>query len=195
MTDLRVLIVADNLLARAGLAALLADQASVRVVGQVAGGETLVDDLDTYRPDALVWDFGWEPGAAHEQLSELIEELGEPMKEIVLSPWPEPEVLHHLITAQVLTRDHFGNLITNLDRGTYELWRGDTPDRDIRVMVHDTQLVGVRRSFVDVAVGHCLAYFGSGGHLEIAARNASAAELLAAGRASEVRLRKPNEGR
>lgn len=76
MADLRVLIVADNLLARAGLAALLVEHAEVNVVGQVAGSTLLADDLDVYRPDALVWDFGWEPGTAQTHLAELSDDLG-----------------------------------------------------------------------------------------------------------------------
>jgi DNA-binding NarL/FixJ family response regulator len=36
----------------------------------------LADDIDVYRPDVLVWDFGWEPLAALECFSELSDELG-----------------------------------------------------------------------------------------------------------------------
>lgn len=76
MNELRVLVVADNLLARAGLTALISDQPGFRVVGQVAAGESLADDLDVYRPDVLVWDFGWETRAAQERLADLVDELG-----------------------------------------------------------------------------------------------------------------------
>lgn len=54
---LRILVVAQDLLARAGLASLLADQPGVAVVGQV-DGERLDNDVDVYRPDILVWDAG-----------------------------------------------------------------------------------------------------------------------------------------
>jgi two-component system, NarL family, nitrate/nitrite response regulator NarL len=76
MADVRVLVVADHLLARAGLSALLSDQPPLRVVGQVAGGESLVDDIEVYQPDLLVWDFGWEPKAAQERLAGLSDETG-----------------------------------------------------------------------------------------------------------------------
>lgn len=59
MFDLRVLVIASNPLARAGLSALLADQPGVNIVGQV--DHDLPDTLDLYRPDVLVWDMGWEP--------------------------------------------------------------------------------------------------------------------------------------
>jgi two-component system nitrate/nitrite response regulator NarL len=71
MVDLRVLIVAGDPLARAGLATLLADQAGYAVVGQVAGDETLPGELAVYRPDVLVWDLGWDPALALERLVSL----------------------------------------------------------------------------------------------------------------------------
>jgi DNA-binding NarL/FixJ family response regulator len=61
MNPYRVLIIADDPLARAGLAALLADQDGCTVVGQVAGDDPA---LDVYRPDALIWDLGWDPDPA-----------------------------------------------------------------------------------------------------------------------------------
>ncbi len=77
MVEVRLLIVADNLLTRAGLAALLTEQSDYEVVGQVDGGATLADDLDVYQPDVLVWDFGWQPKTSVERLSSLVEEIGE----------------------------------------------------------------------------------------------------------------------
>ena len=56
--ELRVLVVADDPLARAGLAALLAAQPGATVVGQVAGEAGLSSALDVYRPDIVVWDMG-----------------------------------------------------------------------------------------------------------------------------------------
>jgi two-component system nitrate/nitrite response regulator NarL len=64
MDDNRVLIVADDPLARAGLAALLADREGCAIVGQIAAeGELFGEfarEVDVYRPDALIWDLGWE---------------------------------------------------------------------------------------------------------------------------------------
>ena len=60
MTDLKILIVALNPLARMGLAALLAGQQGIAIAGQTAGGINLADEIDLYRPDALIWDWGWD---------------------------------------------------------------------------------------------------------------------------------------
>jgi len=62
MNELRVLIAATDPLARAGLAALLADQPGISVIGQVAGDDLAVM-LDVYRPEVVVWDVGWEGSA------------------------------------------------------------------------------------------------------------------------------------
>lgn len=74
----RVLIAADTLLARVGLAALLqtAEQ-TLHVVGQTAGDEALLDDLDIYRPDVVAIDLGYEPLALLPRLL-LLADVGMP---------------------------------------------------------------------------------------------------------------------
>lgn len=61
-TDLRVLVVADDLLARAGLTALLAAETGIDIVGQVAvdNESGLADALDVYRPDVMLLDLGMD---------------------------------------------------------------------------------------------------------------------------------------
>src|SRR5262245_50125204 len=78
MTDLRILIVGDNPLARTGLAALLAGESGIAIVGQVAGSNDLPEDLDLYKPDIAVWDLGWEPSSALENLAD-VKEIGTPV--------------------------------------------------------------------------------------------------------------------
>lgn len=64
MLDLRVLVVAEDPLARAGLATLLADVPGLHVVGQVGSAATLDEDVALYRPDVVLWDLGWNPDDA-----------------------------------------------------------------------------------------------------------------------------------
>ncbi|XWX04210.1 response regulator transcription factor [Aggregatilineales bacterium SYSU G02658] len=59
MNPLRVMIVADDLLVRTGLAALLESQADVRLVGQ-AHPARFADDAEMFQPDVVVWDLGWQ---------------------------------------------------------------------------------------------------------------------------------------
>jgi DNA-binding NarL/FixJ family response regulator len=59
--NLRVLIIADDPLTRAGLATLLTDQPGFSVVGRIATGGDLLAEVDIYRPDLLLFDLGWDP--------------------------------------------------------------------------------------------------------------------------------------
>src|SRR5437867_10622975 len=85
MLELRVLIVADDPLARAGLATLLTQQPGCTVVGQMAGQADVLDGLRLYHPDVVMWDLGWEPTpelavspTALEQLAD-VRDAGQPV--------------------------------------------------------------------------------------------------------------------
>jgi two-component system, NarL family, nitrate/nitrite response regulator NarL len=67
----RLLIVADDPLARTGLSTLLTEQSDFTVTGQIAGTVDLLPNIGVYAPDMLVWDMGWEPSAALERLADL----------------------------------------------------------------------------------------------------------------------------
>ena len=64
--DLRVLVVADDHLARAGLAALIDDQPGCAVAGQVSGLDYASIGPDVFSHDVEVWDLGWVPERALE---------------------------------------------------------------------------------------------------------------------------------
>jgi DNA-binding NarL/FixJ family response regulator len=69
-SDIRILVVADDHLARAGLAAMLSDQPGCTVVGQVSGPEHAAAGVDVYSPDIVVWDLGWDAQRSLESLDE-----------------------------------------------------------------------------------------------------------------------------
>lgn len=62
MSNLRILILADDPLVRSGLA--LIEQTGLDVAGMEHSGVDLLAALDLYRPDAILWDAGWEPDQA-----------------------------------------------------------------------------------------------------------------------------------
>jgi DNA-binding NarL/FixJ family response regulator len=70
MADLRLLVVAADPLARAGLVTLLDERPGLHIAGQVSGGESLAEELDVFQPDVLVFDLGWEPDEGLETLEE-----------------------------------------------------------------------------------------------------------------------------
>ena len=75
MPNTRVVVIADNLLARVGLSALLDGKDDIDVVGQLAGTDdpTFVDDLDLYNPDVVVFDLGYDPLTLISRLNALLE--------------------------------------------------------------------------------------------------------------------------
>ncbi len=68
---IQVLILADSLLARAGLAALLDAAEFCDVVGQSSFHQA-VDTVYEYRPDVLLVELGWQVQASSEELSQLV---------------------------------------------------------------------------------------------------------------------------
>jgi DNA-binding NarL/FixJ family response regulator len=67
--DVRVLIVAGDPLARAGIAALVADQPHLAVAGQTQGDAEISAAAAAFAPHAVIWDLGWNPTAQIETLS------------------------------------------------------------------------------------------------------------------------------
>jgi len=64
MSDLRILIVAEDPLVRAGLANSLATQPGCILAGQESVHADLLAACDLHRPEVLVWDMGWDPSPA-----------------------------------------------------------------------------------------------------------------------------------
>jgi S-adenosylmethionine hydrolase len=84
------------------------------------------------------------------------------------APLPTPRTSGGVVTGEVVHIDRFGTLVTNIPAA---LGSGG-----VRV---GTQDIGpLRSAFGDVATGALLAFVGSGGTIEIAARDSSAARVL-----------------
>src|SRR5205823_5143194 len=74
---------------------------------------------------------------------------------------------------------HFGTLISNIPGGVVE--------PGVRIRVAGTEIGTLARTFGDVKRGVLVAFVGSGGTVEIAVRDGSAARLLGVGVGAEVR--------
>jgi len=98
-------------------------------------------------------------------------ELGEPTRDFVPSWVDGPEVVGQAVRGVVITMDHFGNLISNIDQETLR--------RFTRPVVHaGNHRIPVRRTYGDVQPGEYLALVNSFGVLEVARAEQSAAEGL-----------------
>lgn len=71
--SLRLLIIADDPLVRAGLTALLANQSDLTIAGQIDNASNLWSDIEIYSPDVILCDLGWNPSPMLEHLSDIQE--------------------------------------------------------------------------------------------------------------------------
>ena len=97
---------------------------------------------------------------------------------------PKPVVATGSIHGEVLRVDRFGNLVTNIDRRTFDAGAG----RSIEIRVGGHQVSKVVSTYADAPQGEICALFGSTDQLEIAANGASASALLGLGRGSPVHV-------
>ncbi len=78
MLEVRVLVIADDPLARAGLAALLAAQPGMNVVGRAAAMDDLLAARQAYRPDVVLWDLGHELARSTQRMA-LLDKIDVPV--------------------------------------------------------------------------------------------------------------------
>lgn len=97
---------------------------------------------------------------------------------------PAPDVEDGAIRGEVVRVDRFGNLVTNIDRRSFDSVAGRVAE--IRAGRHEVGRVA--STYAEVAPGEVCALFGGTDHLEIAARGASAAAVLDLGRGAPVHV-------
>ncbi len=90
------------------------------------------------------------------------------------------------LVGRIIHIDAVGNCVTNIRPG--HLLETGLLDQPL-IQVIDQQIVGVQRTYTDVARGDLLALFGSTDHLEVALRNGNAAKRLGVGIGDTVRVR------
>jgi S-adenosylmethionine hydrolase len=115
------------------------------------------------------------PVAAHLAAGMPPSALGSPMTDPVRLEWPRAQrPTPGTIAGEVAYIDHFGNLITNIPGA----WLDGDP-ASWQCQIGHLSVGGLRAAYADVALGDLLAIVSSGGTLEIAVREGSAAGRLA----------------
>ena len=106
-------------------------------------------------------------------------EVGPQITSIVPAWVDEPEVTADQVAGVIITIDHFGNLITNIEAGLIQRFSHPM----VRTGGHS---FAVRRTYGEVRPGDYLALVNSFGVVEIARAEQSAAEALGLGRGAPV---------
>jgi S-adenosyl-L-methionine hydrolase (adenosine-forming) len=113
--------------------------------------------------------------------------LGRPVTDYQRLDIPVPEVADDGVRGMVLRVDQFGNVVTNIDRRTFEaVARG----KSVQVSVDGHRVEQIVATYAEIPVGGVCALFGSTDHLELAANAASAAERLGLARGAVVEVRR-----
>ncbi len=122
------------------------------------------------------------PAAAALAAGHALGSLGEPLTGIpVRLAAPPPHYEGKTVVGAVIYVDRFGTLVTNLTAEEVPPYA--------RLVVEDVDLGPLRSTFGDVPTGGLLAFLGSGGEVEIAVRDGSAARRLGLGVGGRVRAR------
>jgi S-adenosyl-L-methionine hydrolase (adenosine-forming) len=119
------------------------------------------------------------PAAAALAIGTRLENLGSPVTDATHAPLPTPHHDGTAVMGEVLYVDRFGTLISNIP--------GPDVEPGVRIRVAGTDVGALRRTFGDVERGTLVALVGSGGTVEVAVRDGSAARLLGVGVGAEVR--------
>ena len=98
MSTIRVLLVDDHAVMRAGLRALLASEPDIEVIGEASTGEEGVEETGRLRPDVVLMDLSM-PGCGGLAATRRIAALGLPTRVLVLTVHAEREYLLPLLDA------------------------------------------------------------------------------------------------
>lgn len=119
------------------------------------------------------------PAAGQLALGAALTHLGQAITDPFRAPLPAPHRDGPDVTGEVIYVDRFGTLISNIP--------GEAVRAGVQVKVNGTNIGPLQRTFGDVQIGELVALVGSGGTVEIAVRDGSAAKKLGVGVGAQVK--------
>jgi DNA-binding NarL/FixJ family response regulator len=134
--DLRILVVSEDNLARAGLSSLISEYQGIIVAGQTSASTDLTEDIDLYYPDIIVWDLGFDTSGSMEWLAAAAES-GVPI--VVLAPDADTALAasYHGVFG-LLPRDTEGHILFAAIRASAEgLVTIDTRFKDVLLGIRE----------------------------------------------------------
>ena len=109
--------------------------------------------------------------------------LGRPVTDYVMIDLPLPEIAKDRITGQVMRIDHFGNLVSNIDRKSFDRL---AQAGSIQIKVGEHAIGRLVETYADIGDDEVCALFGSTDHLEFAVNSTSAFDRLGVERGTPV---------
>jgi S-adenosylmethionine hydrolase len=111
--------------------------------------------------------------------------LGRAISTIQRLDIPQPVITADEIAGAVLRIDRFGNLVTNIDRKSFEKF---STGGSVHINAGGTTVGRIVATYAEIQDGEVCALFGSTDHLELAANAGSAADVLGLARGAQVRI-------
>ncbi|MCE2542635.1 MAG: SAM-dependent chlorinase/fluorinase [Acidobacteria bacterium] len=112
--------------------------------------------------------------------------LGRPLRDYRTLDIPAPEAAEDRVVGQVLRIDHFGNLVSNIDRKAFD----SVAQRGAIQIEVGTHVIGrLVETYAEIGEDEVCALFGGTEHLEFAASSSSAVDRLAVERGVSVVVR------
>jgi S-adenosylmethionine hydrolase len=111
--------------------------------------------------------------------------LGRPAGALHRLTMPVPVSTPDGLLGEIVRVDHFGNLISNIDRRTFDAF---TADGASAIHLEDRLTARLVVTYAEGTAGELTALFGSSEHLELALNGGSAARFTGAGRGARVRV-------
>lgn len=116
--------------------------------------------------------------------------LGRPVASYCRFDIPLPTSDPSGVIGEVLRIDRFGNVVTNIDRRTFEKFAGEGPAAAVTIEAGRETIGRLVTTYADIAPDEICALFGSTEHLELAANAESAAARLALARGAPITVRR-----
>jgi S-adenosyl-L-methionine hydrolase (adenosine-forming) len=113
--------------------------------------------------------------------------LGRPVADYHHLDIPVPAISDSAISGVVMRVDRFGNVVTNIDRRSFE---AVARSGAMEVLAGPHSIGRLVATYADMQAGEICALFGSTDHLELAANSESAAERLQLARGAVVEVRR-----
>lgn len=141
--------------------------------------------LQPKRPSTFVARYVMAPAALALAQGKSLSSLGVPLDDMQRKMHRQLKANKKLIAGNVIHVDHYGNLITNIDRFTFEVL---SKDAAFRITFGREQFDAIQQTYDDVDFGECSLFFNSMQLLEISINQGSAAQLLGLGYDSPVQI-------
>ena len=125
------------------------------------------------------------PAAAWLAKGTQLSAFGRPVTDYQRLDLPAVEASGDTLRGIVLIVDRFGNLVSNIDRRTFEQFAKQGP---IRILAGGIPVGRLVSNYAEIGQGDVCALFGSSDHLELAANTESAAQRLELGRGAPIEI-------